>query len=145
ARYGISVQDVQDAVEAATKGRVVTQVFDGERRFDLAVRLAQAGDALERFRNLTVSAPSGERIPLTQLAEITQEQGLATIMREGNVRRIAVKWSVRGRDMGSMITEAMQKVQAAVSLPEGYRIVWSGRFEDQQRALARLSIIVPLV
>jgi cobalt-zinc-cadmium resistance protein CzcA len=145
ARYGIFVQDIQDAVETATKGRVATQVFEGERRFDLAVRLAQDGDLLARLRDLTVSAPGGERIPLTQLTEITQTDGLATIFREGNLRRIAIKWSIRGRDMGGMIDEAMEKVQAAVKLPEGYRMVWSGRFEDQQRALARLYVIVPLV
>ena len=145
ARYGILVQDVQDAIEAATKGRVVTQIFEGERRFDLAVRLARDGDPIARLRQLTISAPSGERILLTQLAEVTERPGLATIVREGNVRRVGVKWSVRGRDMGGMVAEAMPKVQAAVQLPPGYRMVWSGRFEDQQRALARLSVIVPLV
>ena len=145
ARYGINVQDVQDVIEAATKGRVVTTVFEDERRFDLAVRIAQAGDPLTSLRNLTVSAPGGERIPLTQLAEFTETQGLAEIVREGNVRRLAVKWSVRGRDLGGLVAEAMKKVDAAVTLPPGYRMVWSGRFEDQQRALARLYVIVPLV
>jgi cobalt-zinc-cadmium resistance protein CzcA len=97
------------------------------------------------LRALTISAPSGERIPLAQLAEFVKTDGLAEIWREGNVRRLAIKWSVRERDMGSLVTEAMQKIEAAVKLPEGYQLVWSGRFEDQQRALARLSVIVPLV
>src|SRR5207247_10356409 len=97
------------------------------------------------LRNLTVSAPSGERIPVSQLAEIVRKEGLADILREGNVRRLAIKWSVRERDMGGLVAEAMRKVEAAVTLPEGYRMVWSGRFEDQQRALARLYVIVPLV
>jgi cobalt-zinc-cadmium resistance protein CzcA len=145
ARYGISIQDVQDAIEAATKGRVVTQVFEGERRFDLAVRLRPSGDLLADLRRLTVSAPTGERIPLVQLAEFIQTEGLAEIDRDGNRRRVAVKWSVRDRDMGGLIAEAMQKVNGAVTLPAGYQMVWSGRFEDQQRALARLYVIVPLV
>ncbi|HET7343385.1 MAG TPA: CusA/CzcA family heavy metal efflux RND transporter [Methylomirabilota bacterium] len=145
ARYGINVQDVQDTIEAATKGRVVTQIFEGERRFDLAVRLAGASDDAARLRDLTVSAPGGERIPVGQLAEIVKTAGLAQVLREGNSRRIAIKWSVRERDMGGLVAEAMRKVDAAVKLPEGYRMVWSGRFEDQQRALARLTLIVPLV
>jgi heavy metal efflux system protein len=144
ARYGINVQDVQDGLEAATKGRVVTQVFEGERRFDLAVRLPTGEDRLATLKALTVSAPSGERIPVTQLAEFVQTEGLAEIDREGNARRLAIKWSVRERDMGSLVAEAMQKIKA-VTLPQGYRMVWSGRFEDQQRALARLYVIVPLV
>jgi heavy metal efflux system protein len=145
ARYGINVQDVQDSVEAVTRGRVVTEIFEGERRFDLAVRLSQDSDRLANLRNLTISAPSGERIPITQLAQIKKTEGLAQILREGNLRRIAIKWSVRDRDMGSLVAEAMRKVDSAVKLPPGYSMVWSGRFEDQQRALARLTIIVPLV
>ena len=144
ARYGINIQDVQDGIEAATKGRVVTQVFEGERRFDLAVRLPRGDDPLATLKALTVSAPSGERIPVTQLAEFIQTDGLAEIDREANARRLAIKWSVRERDMGSLVADAMQKMKA-VTLPEGYRMVWSGRFEDQQRALARLYVIVPLV
>jgi cobalt-zinc-cadmium resistance protein CzcA len=145
ARYGINVQDVQDAIEAATKGRRVTEVFEGERRFALVVKLAHDGDALTGLRNLAISAPSGERIPVTQIAEITKTDGLAQILRESNVRRVGIKWSVRGRDMGGLVAEAMKKVDASVKLPEGYHMVWSGRFEDQQRALGRLYIIVPLV
>src|SRR5882724_5951659 len=144
ARYGINVQDVQDAIETATRGRVVTPIFEGERRFDLAVKFSQDGGRLGSLRNLAISAPSGERIPITQLAEIKKSDGFSQIFREGNARRIAIKWSVRERDMGGLVAEAMQKVRA-VKLPEGYQIVWSGRFEDQQRALARLYIIVPLV
>jgi heavy metal efflux system protein len=145
ARYGINVQDVQDALEAATKGRVVTSILEGERRFDLAVKLAPGTDPLETLRNVSVSSPAGERIPISQLAEMSQTDGFAWILRDGNVRRIAIKWSVRERDMGSMVAEAMRKIDATVKLPEGYQMVWSGRFEDQQRALARLYVIVPLV
>ena len=144
ARYGINVQDVQDAIEAATKGRSVTEIFEGERRFDLAVRLRSEGDLLADLRRLVISAPNGERIPVVQLAEFIQAEGVAEINRDGNQRRVAVKWSVRERDMGSLVAEAMQSVKS-LSLPHGYRMVWSGRFEDQQRALARLYVIVPLV
>ncbi len=145
ARYGINVQDVQDAIEAATKGRNVTEIFERDRRFSLAVRLAPEGDPVANLRSLAISAPSGERIPVGQLAEFVQKEGFGQILRDGNVRRVAIKWSVRERDMGGMVAEAMKKVDAAVKLPEGYQLVWSGRFEDQQRALARLYIIVPLV
>jgi heavy metal efflux system protein len=145
ARHGINVQDIQDTIEAGTKGRVVTEVLEGERRFDLAVRIRGDGDPMVALRRLSVSAPTGERIQLVQLAEFVQTDGLAEIDRDGNVRRVAIKWSVRGRDMGGLVAEAMQKVRAAVKLPEGYRMVWSGRFEDQQRALGRLYIIIPLV
>jgi cobalt-zinc-cadmium resistance protein CzcA len=124
---------------------VVTQILEGERRFDLAVRIRGDGDPLIDLRRLSVSAPSGERIPIVQLAEFVQKDGLAEIVRDGNVRRVAIKWSVRGRDMGGLVAEAMEKVRASVKLPDGYRMVWSGRFEDQQRALARLYLIVPLV
>jgi len=124
---------------------VVTEVFERERRFGVAVRLATPGDPIAALRAVTISAPSGERIPLSQLAEFVRTDGLAEIWREGNVRRVAIKWSVRERDMGGLVTEAMQKVGAAVRLPEGYQMVWSGRFEDQQRALGRLAVIVPLV
>jgi cobalt-zinc-cadmium resistance protein CzcA len=145
ARYGINVQDVQDAIEAATKGRTVTSIFEGERRFDLAVKLAAGTDPLETLRTVGVSSPAGERIPVSQLAEISTTDGFAWILRDGNVRRIAIKWSVRERDMGSMVAEAMRKINASVKLPAGYQMVWSGRFENQQRALGRLYIIVPLV
>jgi cobalt-zinc-cadmium resistance protein CzcA len=145
ARYGINVQDIQDTIEAASKGRAVTEIFEQERRFNLVVKLGQPGEPTARLRNVVVSAPSGERIPLSQLAEFVRTDGLAEIFRENNVRRVSVKWSVRERDMGSLVAEAMQKVEAAVQLPPGYRMVWSGRFEDQQRALGRLYVIVPLV
>src|SRR5262244_590496 len=145
ARYGINVQDIQDTIEAATKGRTVSEIFEGERHFNLVVKLTHDGDMLAHLRDLLISAPSGERIPLTQLAEFTKTEGFGQILRDGNVRRVAIKWSVRDRDMGGLVAEAMKKVEAAVKLPPDYEMVWSGRFEDQQRALGRLYIIVPLV
>jgi len=144
ARHGINVQDVQDVLETATKGHTVSRIFESERRFDLVVRLSRDGNDVASLRSLTVSAPSGERIPVSQLAEFVKTEGLTEVIREGNVRRVVVKWSARERDMGGLVAEAMKKVEAAVKLPEGYRMVWSGRFEDQQRALLRLYVIVPL-
>jgi cobalt-zinc-cadmium resistance protein CzcA len=150
-RYGITVSDVQDAIETATAGKQVSEILEGERRFPLVVKLT-SGDggsggapSPERLANLLVPSPGGARIPLEQLAHLDTASGFAQIVREDNQRRVAVKWSVRGRDMGGMVAEAQQKVAAAVKLPEGYHLVWSGRFEDQQRATRRLGLIVPAV
>ncbi|HEX7409211.1 MAG TPA: CusA/CzcA family heavy metal efflux RND transporter [Candidatus Binatia bacterium] len=145
-RYGITVTDVQDAIETATAGKRVSDILEGERRFPLVVKLSDGdGQSPERLANLLVPSPGGARIPLAQLAHIDTASGFAQIVREENQRRVAVKWSVRGRDMGGMVAEAQRKVAASVQLPEGYRLVWSGRFEDQQRAMRRLELIVPAV
>ena len=95
--------------------------------------MAEDGDPIASLQNVTVSAPSGARVPLPQVAEFSLTDGIAEVLREGNIRRLAVKWSVRERDMGGLVAEAMPQVEAAVKLPEGTRMVWSGRFEDQQR------------
>jgi cobalt-zinc-cadmium resistance protein CzcA len=145
-RYGISVADIEDAIETATAGKSVSDILEGERRFPLVVKLDDAGSpSLERLENLLVPSPSGARIPLSQLTRIETGSGFAEIRREDNQRVMAVKWSVRDRDMGGMVKEAQAKVAAAVRMPEGYRMVWSGRFADQLRAMRRLELIVPLV
>jgi heavy metal efflux system protein len=145
-RYGITVSDIQDAIEVATAGKKVSDILEGERRFPLVMKLSNGtAPERERLQNLLVSSPGGARIPLSQLTHITPASGFAQIFREENQRRVAVKWSVRDRDMGSMIAEAQAKVAAAVKLPEGYEMVWSGRFEDQRRAMQRLELIVPAV
>lgn len=145
-RYGITVTDVQDAIETATAGKHVSDILEGERRFPLVVKLMDGiAPSAEHLRDLLVPIPSGARVPLSQLARIETASGFGQILREDNQRRVAVKWSVRGRDMGGMVAEAQRKVRAAVQLPEGYRMVWSGRFEDQQRAMRRLELIVPAV
>lgn len=145
-RYGITVTDVQDAIEAATAGKRVSDILEGERRFPLVLKLTDGTPATpETLQNLLVSSPDGARIPLSQLTSIAAASGFGQILREDNQRRVAVKWSVRGRDMGSMVAEAQRKVRDAIQLPEGYRLVWSGRFEDQQRAMRRLELIVPAV
>jgi len=150
-RYGITVTDVQDAIETATAGKRVSDILEGERRFPLVVKLiygdsgSGGAPSPERLANLLVPSPGGARIPLQQLAHLDTASGFAQILREDNQRRVAVKWSVRGRDMGGMVAEAQQKVAAAVKLPEGYHLLWSGRFEDQQRAMRRLELIAPAV
>ncbi|HVN85049.1 MAG TPA: CusA/CzcA family heavy metal efflux RND transporter [Candidatus Binatia bacterium] len=145
-RYGITVSDVQDAIEIATAGKKVSEILEGERRFPLVVKLSGAdAQSADYLANLLVPSPSGARIPLGQLTKIDAGTGFGQILREDNRRRVGVKWSVRNRDMGSMVAEAQKRVAASVQLPEGYSMVWSGRFEDQRRAMRRLELIVPAV
>ena len=114
-------------------------------RFDIAVRLDQpARSAVGRIGDLWVDTPSGQRIPLATLADIKLETGAARIQRDENRRRIAIKCSIRGRDMGSFVADAQQRVAQAVAIPEGYNITWEGQFENQRRANARLKFIIPL-
>jgi cobalt-zinc-cadmium resistance protein CzcA len=145
-RYGITVTDIQDAIETATAGKHVSDILEGERRFPLVVKLMDgAAPSAEHLRDLLVPMSSGARVPLSQLSHIEAASGFGQILREDTQRRVAVKWSVRGRDMGSMVAEAQRKVRDTVQLPDGYSMVWSGRFEDQQRAMRRLELIVPAV
>ena len=145
ARYGINVADVEAVIETAVGGKAASQFLEGERRFDLVVRLAEeARDSVGALENLTVLAPDGSRIPLAELADISVDIGASRISREDNMRRIAIKCNLSGRDQGSFVAEAMPRVEKEVVLPPGYRIVWSGQFENQQRAMKRLYIIVPI-
>ena len=144
-RFGVSVSDVQSVVETALGGSTATQVLEGERSFDLVVKLApKAVSDLDSIRNIPVFGTGGERLTLGVLARVEVRTGLAKIMREGNERRIAIKLSVRGRDLGSLVQEAQQKANAAVRLPPGYRMVWTGAFENEQRAVHRLGVVVPI-
>ncbi len=145
ARFGLNVADVEDVIEMAVGGKAASQLLEGSRRFDIAVRLAADGrSSVADLENLTVKAPNGSRIPLAQLAEIKVDIGASRIGREENMRRIAIKCNLIGRDQGSFVQEAMPRVAREVVLPPGYRILWSGQFENQQRAMKRLSIIVPV-
>ena len=144
-RYGINVSDVQDAVETAVGGKAVSQILIGEQRYDLTVRyLPQFRKTVEDIANIRILAPSGERVSLGQMCDIKLEDGASTIYREGNSRYIAIKYSVRGRDLGSTVRQAIQEVHQKVQLPEGYHLDWTGEYESQQRANRRLAIIVPL-
>jgi cobalt-zinc-cadmium resistance protein CzcA len=145
ARYQINVADVQDAIQTAVGGNALTQVLQGEARYDLVMRyLPQYRDKKEAIENIRLLSPTGERVSLAQLCKIEERDGASEIYREGNQRYIAVKYSVRGRDLGSAVEEAMTKVNAQVHMTRGYHIDWAGEYESEKRAAARLSLIVPL-
>lgn len=145
ARYGINVADVEQVIEMAVGGKTASQLLEGSRRFDIAVRLAADGrSSVADLEDLTVKAPDGSRIPLAELADIKVDIGASRIGREENMRRIAIKCNLIGRDQGGFVEEAMPRVAREVELPPGYHVVWSGQFENQQRAMKRLSIIVPI-
>jgi cobalt-zinc-cadmium resistance protein CzcA len=145
ARYQINVADIQDAIQTAAGGGALTQVLQGEARYDLVLRyLPQYRTTKEALENIRLLSPSGERVSLAQLCKIKQQDGGSEIYREENQRYVAIKYSVRGRDLGSTVEEAMKKVNAKVQLPRGYHIDWEGEYESQKRAQARLFVIVPL-
>jgi heavy metal efflux system protein len=145
ARHQINVADIQDAVQTAVGGTAFTQVLQGEARYDLVMRyLPQYRSTKEAIENIRLLAPSGERVSLGQLSKIEVRDGGSEIYREGNQRYIAIKYSVRGRDLGGAVEEAIGKVSAQVQLPRGYHIDWAGEYESEKRAEARLLVIVPL-
>lgn len=143
-RYGLAVQDVQNVVATAMGGQTATQVLEGERTFDLVVKLAPKAVAdLEAIRSIPIYGSNGERLTLGTLAAVDVKPGLTRIIREENERRTHIKLSVRDRDLGSVVGEAQNKVAAKVHLPPGYRLEWTGSFENEQRAERRLAVIVP--
>jgi heavy metal efflux system protein len=144
ARYQINVADIQDAIQTAAGGTALTQVLQGEARYDLVLRyLPQYRTTKEAIENIRLLSPSGERVSLAQLCKIEEKEGGSEIYREGNQRYVAIKYSVRGRDLGSAVEEAIKKVNAQVQLPRGYHIDWEGEYESEKRAQARLLVIVP--
>lgn len=144
-RYGLTVADVQQIIATALGGSAATQVLEGERSFDLVVKLSpKAVCDLDAIRRIPVFGSNGERLTLADVTSVDVRAGAARIYREENSRRTAVKFSVRGRDLGSLIAEAKQKVEAQVKLPTGYHMEWTGAFENQQRAVRRLAVIVPI-
>jgi len=145
ARYQINVADVQDAVQTAVGGNALTQVLQGEARYDLTLRyLPKYRDTQEGIENIRLLSPSGERVSLAQLCKISVTDGASEIYREGNRRYVAIKYSVRGRDLGSTVEEAIKKVSDQVKLPTGYSIDWEGEYKSQKRANARLLIVLPI-
>jgi cobalt-zinc-cadmium resistance protein CzcA len=145
ARFQVSVSDIQDAIQTAVGGAAFGQVLQGEQRYDLVVRyLPQFRDTRDAIEQLRLVTPSGERVSLAQLSRIAVEDGANEIYREGNSRYVAIKYSVRGRDLGSTVEAAMQAVSQNVKLPEGYRIDWAGEYASQQRSQRRLMIVVPI-
>jgi cobalt-zinc-cadmium resistance protein CzcA len=145
ARYGINAADVQDAIQTAVGGSAQTQVLKGEERYDLTLRyLPQYRDTKEAIARIRLVAPSGERVSLAQLCDIRTLDGASQISREANSRYVALKYSVRGRDLGSTVDEAMSKVGRQVKLPKGYHAVWAGENVSAKRSQQRLAIVLPI-
>ncbi len=145
ARYGLQVGDVNAVVQAAIGGQAVTQVYEGDKWFDLVVRfMPEFRQDMEAIGNIQVSTPDGARIPLKQLAQIAPQTGAFIIYRENNERYIPIKFSVRGRDLESTVKEASRLIHEQVQLPERYRIEWHGEYDQLQEEKRRLAIIVPV-
>jgi heavy metal efflux system protein len=145
ARYQINVADVQDAVQTAVGGTALTQVLKGEARYDLTLRyLEPYRNTEEAIQNIRLVSPSGARISLAQLCKISVTDGASEVYREGNRRYVAIKYSVRGRDLGSTVEEAIKKVGEQVKMPPGYTVDWEGEYKSQKRANARLLVVLPI-
>lgn len=144
-RFGINVADVQDAIETAVGGKPVSQILKDEQRFALMVRYQERfRRTVEDIAGIRLLAPTGERVSLGQLCDIKLVDGASMIYREGNSRYIAIKYSVRGRDLGSTVGEAIRKVNEKVKLGSGYTLDWTGEYESQKRANRRLAVIIPI-
>jgi cobalt-zinc-cadmium resistance protein CzcA len=144
ARYGLNVADIQDVIETALGGRAATQLWEGERRFAVAVRMKDPERSLTSMRSITVSSPDGVYVPLSQVAEFRTVSGAQNIARENGMRVYSIGIFIGDRDMGSIVADMKDRVREKVKLPQGYSISWSGEFENQERAMARLAIIVPV-
>jgi cobalt-zinc-cadmium resistance protein CzcA len=145
ARYQINVADVQDAIQTAVGGATFSQVLQGEQRYDLAMRyLPEYRNTKEAIEQIRLVSPTGERVSLAQLCRIQVVDGANEIYREGNSRYVAIKYSVRGRDLGSTVEEAIKAVDKRVKLPTGYHVDWAGEYASQQRSQRRLMIVVPI-
>jgi cobalt-zinc-cadmium resistance protein CzcA len=145
ARWGINVADIQDAVQTAVGANALTQVQQGEARFDVTLRYQkQYRDTREAIEDVRLLTPSGERVSLAQLTTISADDGAEEIYREGGQRYIAIKYSVRGRDLGSTVEEAIGKVDRSVKLPAGYHTEWAGEYESQKRADKRMALVIPI-
>ncbi len=145
ARYGINVEDVNALIEIAVQGRVATQVYEGERRFDTIVRLpAQYRSDVESIGNLVLRAPTGAIVPLRDVADITLGDGPAQVSREGGKRRLVIGVNVQGRDLGGFVAEAQARIDRTLPMPAGYYLSWGGQFENMERAIGTLSIIIPI-
>ncbi len=144
-RYGLNVSDIQDAISTSVGGNAVSSVLQGEQKYDLVVRyLPQYRTTPTSIGDIRLLAPSGERVSLDQVTNIATRDGASQIYREANTRYVALKYSVRGRDLGSTVGEAIEKVGREVKLPPGYSLEWAGEYASEQRANARLAIIVPV-
>ena len=145
ARWGINVADIQDAVQTAVGANALTQLQQGEARYDVTLRYQeQYRDTREAIANVRLLSPSGERVSLAQLTQISADDGAEEIYREEGQRYIAIKYSVRGRDLGSTVEEAIRNVSRNVQLPPGYHTEWAGEYESQKRADKRMALVIPI-
>ncbi len=145
ARYGLNVADIQDVIETAIGGKAATEIWEGEKHFQVATRLGEeARSNIDAIRNVLIDTPGGLRVRLDQVAKISVQGGSLNISRESGMRVAAVSVFIRGRDMGSVVEDMQQRVKSKVTFPPGYFVAWSGEFENQQRAMARLRLVVPL-
>ena len=143
-RYGVNVADLQGTIESALAGKAATELWEGERHFSVVVRLKPEQRDLSRLSDLLVTGANGSQIPLSQVASFRMTEGAMNISRENGQRVAAIGVFIRDRDMGSVVADMQKLVDAEVKLPAGYTISWSGEFENQQRAMARLSWVIPL-
>jgi cobalt-zinc-cadmium resistance protein CzcA len=144
ARYGLNVSDIEDVIETVLGGKVATSVWEGEKRFGIVARLKENQRALDELPNILVSTPNGVYLPLSQVAKFRTIGGSMNISRENGGRVIAIGVFIRDRDMGSVVADMQERVAKSVKLPDGYYMSWSGEFENQERAMSRLAIVVPL-
>jgi cobalt-zinc-cadmium resistance protein CzcA len=145
ARFGINVADIQDAVQTAVGGNAVSQVLINEQRYNVVIRYqGQYRDTQQAIGNIRLLAPSGERVSLAQLCTLEIKDGAYDIYREGNSRYTAITFNVRDRDLGSTVEDAIKQINDKVKLPRGYHLDWSGEYESEKRAAARLALIIPI-
>jgi len=144
ARYGLNVSDIQDVIEAALAGKAATQIWEGERKFAVAVRLPEEDRSISLLASTPIAIPNGGYTTLGAVSKIRQASGAMNIAREAGRRTMAIGIFIKGRDMGSVVADMKQRVEANVKIPENYAVNWSGEFENQERAMQRLSVVVPI-
>jgi cobalt-zinc-cadmium resistance protein CzcA len=146
ARYGINVNDVLSVVEIAVGGKAASQVYEENRFFDLTVRFPEdKRSSVKAIGEILIDSPAGARVPLKQLADVSVVDGPVQISREDGQRRMGIEFNIKGRDMGSVVREAQERIARNVTLPNGYYLAWGGQFENQQQAMKRLALILPMV
>jgi cobalt-zinc-cadmium resistance protein CzcA len=145
ARYGLNISDIQNVIEIAVAGKAASKLYEENRSFDIVVRLPEKKrNSIEAIENILVPAKTGMNIPLAQLAEVTMIEGPVQISRQDGIRRIGIEMNISGRDIGSFVEEAKQKIKNNIQLPAGYYVTWGGQFENQQRAMNKLMVIGPI-
>ena len=142
-RYGLNVGDIEDEIEIGLGGKAATELWEGEKHFSVLVRLAETERGLSNMRKILVSNPDGLHVPLEEVAAFKESSGSMNISRENGTRVTAIGVFIKGRDMGSVVADMQTRVRA-IKMPPGYLVSWSGEFENQQRAMKRLAVIVPI-